>query len=129
MLNVIPSDHVITLATEAQWEYACRAGSSTRYSFGNDEQMLNQFAWYTETLVTRYRSLSLGGQTPGEFTICRVLSGSGVATGTLKIFLVEWIQKVQLKVLIEFIVEDVAISLLITVDPPTETVPILPYVL
>jgi hypothetical protein len=57
------------------------------------------------------------------------LSGSGVATGTLKIFLVEWIQKVQLKVLIEFIVEDVAISLLITVDPPTETVPILPYVL
>ena len=47
-LNVIPSDHVLTLATEAQWEYACRAGSSTRYSFGNDEQMLNQFAWYTE---------------------------------------------------------------------------------
>ena len=82
-----------------------------------------------KTLVTRYRSLSLGGQTPGVFTICRALSGSGVATGTLKIFLVEWIQKVQLKVLIEFIVEDVAISLLITVDPPTETVPILPYVL
>ena len=47
-LNVIPSDYVLTLATEAQWEYACRAGSVTRYSFGNDEQMLNQFAWYTE---------------------------------------------------------------------------------
>ena len=34
------------LPTEAQWDYACRAGSKARYCFGNDESKLGEYAWY-----------------------------------------------------------------------------------
>jgi formylglycine-generating enzyme required for sulfatase activity len=66
--KLLREKEVIRLPSEAEWEYACRAGTKTRYSFGNSADALGEYAWFTGN--AKGNDPPVGKKKPNPWGLC-----------------------------------------------------------
>jgi len=79
------------LPTEAEWEYACKAGATTVYPFGGDPALLPEYAWYAANSNNKYQKV--GQKKPNAWGLYDMLGN--VAEWTLDQYDSAYFTKIQ----------------------------------
>ncbi|HLR89393.1 MAG TPA: SUMF1/EgtB/PvdO family nonheme iron enzyme [Balneolaceae bacterium] len=79
------------LPTEAEWEYACRAGSDTPYHFGNSADSLDEYEWYAENSNRGYNQI--GTKKPNAFGLHDM--GGNVAEWTVDQYHEDYLERLE----------------------------------
>lgn len=77
------------LPSEAEWEYACRAGATTAFSWGNNANQANDFAWFYDNSAGSYQKV--GSKKPNDWGL-HDMHGN-VAEWTLDFYVADYFQR------------------------------------